>query len=268
MNKQLYKLISGKFKKLVFVGFFALLTTSCGQESAQEQAATDASEANAGETVQEQITETIEQTSAEVEETLEQPESDAGFLNRDMVLGDPNAPVEIIEYASITCNHCATFHNNVLPRIKEKYVDTGKAKIVVRSFLLNGIDAQGSAISRCVPERRYFAFMDALFERQTEWYDIPEYQRLSGLHDQQTAGQMFVEHTMSEISKIARQVGLNQAKIDECATNEVIGEYLFSIYQEAVDKYKVNSTPTIIVNGNKTNNDYASIERAIEAELD
>lgn len=190
------------------------------------------------------------------------------FLDQDMILGDVNAPVEVIEYASVTCNHCATFHNNVLPRIKEKYVDTGKVKVVVRSFLLNQVDVAVSQLTRCVSEKRYFKFVDAIYERQTQWYDFAEYQRLSGLHDARTANGMFVDHIIGEVSKIARQVGLNEKKIQACIANEEIGKYLFSVNQEAVQKYKVEATPTIIVNGNKTNNDYASIEKAIEAALD
>lgn len=190
------------------------------------------------------------------------------FLDHDMIIGDVNAPVEIIEYASLTCNHCATFHNIVLPEIKEKYVDTGKAKIVVRSFLLNAIDASASMLTRCVSEKRYFPFVNALFSRQTQWYDIPQYQRLSEEHDQQTANQMFVDNTLAEVAKIARQVGMNQKKIDACMANEKISEYLFAVQQKAIENYKVSATPTIIVNGNKTGNDYASVERAIEDALD
>ena len=201
-------------------------------------------------------------------EPVEEALAEVAFLDRDMVMGDVNAPIEIIEYASLTCNHCATFHNSVLPEIKEKYVDTGKAKIVVRSFLLNAIDLSASTLTRCVSEKRYFPFVNALFNRQTEWYDIPEYQRLSAEHDQQTANQMFVDNTLDEVAKIARQVGMNKKKIDACMADEKIGEYLFSVQQEAIENYKVSATPTIIVNGNKTGNDYASVAKAIEDALD
>ena len=117
-------------------------------------------------------------------------------------------------------------------------------------------------------EKRYFKFVDAIYKRQTQWYNIAEYQRLSGLHDARTANQMFVEHTMGEVTKIARQVGMNEKKIQACLANEKIGEYLFSVHQEGVQKHKVSATPTIIVNGSKTSNDYNSIEKAIEAALD
>ena len=189
------------------------------------------------------------------------------FLNQDMVLGDPKAPVEIIEYASLTCNHCATFHNFVLPKIKDKYVDTGKVKVVMRSFLLNAIDASASILTRCVPEKRYFKFMEILFTQQTQWYDISEYQKLSGIHDQRTANNIFVQSTIDKVSKVANRLGINNRKIEACLLNEKIGDYLYSVHQEGIQKYKVTATPTILVNGNKTGNTYAAVEKAIEAAL-
>ena len=190
------------------------------------------------------------------------------FLNQDMVLGDPKAPVEIIEYASLTCNHCATFHNFVLPKIKDKYVDTGKVKVVMRSFLLNAIDASASILTRCVPEKRYFKFMEILFKQQTQWYDISEYQKLSGIHDQRTANNIFVQSTIDKVSKVANRLGINNRKIEACLLNEKIGDYLYSVHQEGIQKYKVTATPTILVNGNKTGNTYAAVEKAIEAALE
>ena len=190
------------------------------------------------------------------------------FLNQDMVLGDPKAPVEIIEYASLTCNHCATFHNFVLPKIKDKYVDTGKVKVVMRSFLLNAIDASASILTRCVPEKRYFKFMEILFKQQTQWYDISEYQRLSSIHDQRTASNIFVQSTIDKVSKVANRLGVNNRKIEACLLNDKINNYLYSVHQEGIQKYKVTATPTILVNGNKTGNTYAAVEKAIEAALE
>lgn len=273
MLKQLYTLKIANLIKIVIVGVSALLLVNCSENSEPDQApetiTTTAAAAEAPAEAAPAVSEPAvqEQAQAAATEAADEAE-DVGFINHDMIYGDPDAPIEIIEYASLTCNHCATFHNNVLPQIKEKYVDTGQAKIVMRSFLLNMIDARVTSLTRCVSEKRYFPFLEALFKRQTQWYNIPEYQRLMGLHDQQTASNMFVEATYEEVAKLARQVGLNQASIDACVNNTAIGEYLMAVQQDGVQNYKVNSTPTIIVNGNRVNNDYASIERAIEAELD
>tara|TARA_R110002096_G_scaffold435828_1_gene663711 strand:+ start:17607 stop:18326 length:720 start_codon:yes stop_codon:yes gene_type:complete len=239
MIKQLYKRKLAVILGAAFLGVFSVALPGCAQENSTEDGA------------------------AASEAAVDMP-----FLDQDMVLGDPNAPVEIIEYASLTCNHCATFHNTVVPRLKEKYVDSGKVKIVMRSFLLNAVDASASLLTRCVPEKRYFKFMEILFAQQTKWYNIPEYQRLSGIHDARTANMMFVDSTIGEVSKIARQLGLNNKKIEACFLNDKIGEYLYSVHQEGIQKYKVTATPTILVNGNKTSNTYAAVEKAIEAALD
>lgn len=244
---QLYKRKLATILGAAFIGIFAISLPGCAQENSTTE------EASTSEAVTDATSEVV---------------SEISFLDHDMVLGDPNAPVEIIEYASLTCNHCATFHNQVLPRIKEKYVDTGKVKVVMRSFLLNAVDASASLLTRCVPEKRYFKFMEILFGQQTKWYNIPEYQRLSGIHDARTANTMFVESTLNEVQKIARQLGLNKKKIETCLADEKIGEYIFSVHQEGIEKYKVTATPTILVNGNKTGNSYAAVEEAIEEALD
>ena len=275
MIKQLYKRKTFIFLKMITAGIFASFLFGCAEEvEINEQKSIVAVVTTADEVVEqvEVVASDIKQEASSEEPAVSEEVSvaineDAGFLNYDMVLGDVNAPVEIIEYASVTCNHCATFHTQVLPRIKEKYVDTGKVKVVMRSFLLNQVDANVSLITRCVPDRRYFKFMDAIFERQMQWYNIPEYQRLSSLHDQQTANSMFVDSIMVEVAKIAGQLGVNSKKIETCTANDAIGEYLYSIHMEGVQKHKVTATPTILVNGNKVNNNFASVERAIEAAL-
>ena len=275
MIKQLYKRKITIFLKMITIGILASFLFGCAEEAEVNEQKSIVAEVTTAKDVVEQVEvvasgnnqEASSEEPAISEEVSVVIKEDAGFLNYDMVLGDVNAPVEIIEYASVTCNHCATFHTQVLPRIKEKYVDNGKVKIVMRSFLLNQVDAKVSLITRCVPDKRYFKFMDAIFERQTQWYNIPEYQRLSSLHDQQTANEMFVDSTMVEVAKIAGQLGVNSKKIETCAANNAIGEYLYSIHQEGVQKHKVTATPTILVNGNKVNNDFASVERAIEAAL-
>jgi protein-disulfide isomerase len=259
MLKQLYKLKMTVILKAAILGLMSFSLWGCGEEPAHEQVQSQAAVASESSAEAAPV--------AAVTETVEAVVSTAGFLDYDMVLGDKNAPIELIEYASLTCNHCATFHTQILPRIKEKYVDTGKVKIVMRSFLLNGVDAQASVLTRCVPESRYFTFMDALFTRQTSWYNVGEYQRLSAIHDQQTAGQMFVQTVMTEVQKLARQVGMNKKKMDACFANEAIGEYLFAVQQDGIDQYQINATPTIIVNGKVAGNNYAAIEQAIEAEL-
>ena len=265
MNKQLYTRKMAISLKIALLGGISVLLSGCGDDTAETNTQVSATPAAP---VAEKVVETVEAAVATEVEPVAEATVDVGFLNTDMVIGDPNAPVEIIEYASFTCNHCSTFHNNVMPAIKEKYIDTGKAKVVFRSFMLNGIDMQASVISRCMTEKRYFPFTDMLFKRQTEWYNVGTYQKLAAENEPQVAGQLFTEATMNEVKKYARQAGLNSAKIEACLANENIPAYLYEVQQEAVEQYKVNATPTILVNGNKASNTYASVEQAIEAELD
>lgn len=266
MLKILYRLKMTKFVTIIFLGLMSFALSSCSEEVQEDNVA---SATPAPEISQTEASKQVVVNDAQTPDDIGGDEvSDAGFLDYDMVIGDVNAPVEMIEYASFTCNHCATFHNDVLPRIKEKYVDTGKVKIIIRSYMLNRVDANISQLTRCVSEKRFFAFNDILFNRQQNWYNVPEYMRLAKLHGEEQAGQMFTEIVRQEINKIARQVGMNQKKIDACGSNEEIGKYLFAIQSEANEKYKVAATPTIIVNGKITlGNDYRSVEKAIEEAL-
>ena len=88
---------------------------------------------------------------------------------KERVLGDPNAPVEIIEYASLTCPHCAAFHAEKLPQIKKKYIDTGKAKLIARDFPFDRLGAMGAMMARCANPARYHQFLDVLFKQQSKW---------------------------------------------------------------------------------------------------
>jgi|FLOH01.1.fsa_nt_gi protein-disulfide isomerase len=268
MLKQLYKRILTIFMSVTALAILSFSLTGCDQGSVDksEEKAVLTTESAAEEPAAQEPT--AQEPAAEAS-ALDEPENEMAFLDYDMVIGDKNAPVEIIEYASFTCSHCAVFHNQVLPRIKEKYIDTGKAKLVFRSFMLNRIDANISQLTRCVPEKRYFAFNDILFNRQDTWYNVTEYLSLSEIHGQEKASEMFTTMIMEEIDKISRQVGLNKKKTDACGTNVKIGKYLFDVQQDAVEKYKINATPTIIVNGKTVlGNDYNAVEKAIEAALD
>jgi len=264
MFKQLYTRKISKIPSFLAFGIICLFLSSCSEETDDNQATVAELPAAIVEAAAEVQQET-DQVSDDVEETV----SDEGFLNRDMILGDVNAPVEIIEYASLTCNHCAVFHNQVLPQLKKEYVDTGKAKIVFRSFLLNGIDAKLSQLTRCVSEKRYVPFMNVLFGRQENWLNFDEQARLVSLYGQEAANEKFFDYIVNEVEKIAAQVGLNKSKIEACYNNPEVGKYIFAVQQEGAQKYKINATPTIIVNGEKTNgNSFEAVKDAIEDALD
>lgn len=149
----------------------------------------------------------------------------------DRVMGAPEAPVTIVEYASLTCPHCAKFHTETVPELKAKYVDTGKVRLVYRDFPLDRVALAASLLTRCVPDDRYFAMLEVLFRSQSSW---------AGAADPATA-----------LSQIGRTGGLDQASIDACLQDQAETDKIVAGIQQAQNQYKINSTPTIIINGTK-----------------
>jgi len=147
----------------------------------------------------------------------------------DMIMGDPDAQVEIIEYSSMTCPHCAAFHTQTLPTIKERYIDTGKAKLVFREFPLDRVALTASAVARCAGEDRYFSFVDVLFRTQDQW--------------------AHAEDTIGELKKIVRMGGLDPAMVDACLEDQAIIDGILAVRLNGDETYTIRSTPTFIING-------------------
>lgn len=154
----------------------------------------------------------------------------------DMVLGAAEAPVTLIEYASVTCPHCATFNEQVMPAIKEKYIDTGKVKLVFREFPTAPANFSliGSVLARCAAEKSgpeaYFLVTDALFRGQQTWIK---------------------ENPKAELLKIVAQAGMDEAALDACLQRKELVEVINANAKEAMEKYNVNGTPSFILDGVK-----------------
>jgi len=149
----------------------------------------------------------------------------------DKVLGNPDAPVEIIAYESLTCPHCASFHHNAWPEIKEKYIDTGKAKFVFRDFPFDAIGLRASMMARCMGDERYYGILDVLFNSQSQWTRA--------------------EDPMKALAGIGRLAGLDQAAFDACMANEELMDGILKGRQRGQSEFEVSSTPTFIINGTK-----------------
>lgn len=150
------------------------------------------------------------------------------ITDKDHVLGSRDAKVTIIEYASMTCPHCAGFHTTILPELKKLYIDTGKANLVFRDFPLDRVALQASLLAECVPGDRYFAMIDMLFQTQQQW---------SRARD-----------PLDALSKAGRLLGIDDVKFRACqddkdATAAIIGE------RQAAEAAGVESTPTLFING-------------------
>lgn len=199
----------------------------------------------------------------EVQVQSEKTITEAGFLNYDIIIGDKDAPVEIIEYAAITCPHCAHFHADVYPVLKTKYLDTGKAKLLYRNFIFdNPFDVFAASMTRCVSEAEFMPTVEVYFENQRDWNKLSE---LKSIYDRD-GREAAIDFAKAEVIRVGATAGISSDDARKCLDNQDVANYLLKIRQEAVEKYDVNSTPTVIVDGKKLDhNDMASIEKAIEA---
>ncbi|MCG8444979.1 MAG: DsbA family protein [Hyphomicrobiales bacterium] len=149
----------------------------------------------------------------------------------EMAIGPDDAPATIIEYASMTCGHCASFHNTTLPELKERYIEPGKVRFILREYPLDVVALAAFMLARCVENDRYFAFITLLFERQREW--------------------AFGSQPLDSLFTMARQVGMTRATFDECLQNQELLEGINWVKQRADQKFGVHSTPTFFINGRR-----------------
>ena len=144
-------------------------------------------------------------------------------------IGDPNAPVTIVEYASMSCSHCANFHTQRLPWLKETYIDTGKVRLEFRDFPLNAPALWGAMAAHCAGPERYFAFLALLFRQQESW--------------------AFFEDAGDRLKKLARLAGMGSGEFDLCMANQSVQMAVLQSRQTGVSEHKVESTPSLVING-------------------
>ncbi|MGE0697726.1 MAG: DsbA family protein [Hyphomicrobiaceae bacterium] len=165
----------------------------------------------------------------------------------DLVLGKADAPVTIVEYASMTCSHCASFHNTVLPKLKEKYIDTGKARLIMREFPLDNLAAAASMLARCAGDGKSHELISAFFAKQDEW--------------------AFVQGSpIPAMFKIASEHGFTKESFDKCLTDQKLLEGITATRDKANKTFQVRSTPTFFVNGKKLDraDDIQYFDKALE----
>jgi protein-disulfide isomerase len=148
----------------------------------------------------------------------------------DHALGKPDAPVTIIEYASMTCPHCAAFHTGVLPELKKKYVDSGKVRFVYRDFPLDRVALQAAQIAECAGNDRYFAILDLVFATQAQW----------------TAGKEPIE----DLARSLRIAGVTPENVKTCLADDKVLTAIVAERQVG-EKVGVNATPTLFLNGQR-----------------
>lgn len=170
----------------------------------------------------------------------------------EMVLGSPDAKVEIIEYASFTCPHCASFHEQVFGQLKTNYIDTGKVRFVNREVYFDRFGLWAGMVARCGGDTdRYFGLVDMIFEKQREWIGDGQAGTIS-----------------RNLRTIGKTAGLTDEMLDQCLNDQAMAEALIANFQENMNRDEIQGTPTFLINGEKYSNmSYAEFSRVIDEKL-
>ena len=154
-----------------------------------------------------------------------------GLTKDDRILGNPDAPITIVEYASLTCPHCAHFANEVLPELKKKWIDTGKVKLVLRDYPLDEPALRAAMIARCAPPDRFYAYVDTFFGAQEKWVTAQDYR--------------------DALARLVKLGGMSRDEFDNCLKNTALENKIVETRLVASKELDVNSTPTFFINGTK-----------------
>ncbi|CAK01105.1 DsbA family protein [Bartonella tribocorum] len=149
---------------------------------------------------------------------------------KDRVEGEADAPVIIVEYASLTCTHCAHFYNDILPQIRKKYIKTGKVKMIFRDYAFDPRATAGFMLARCAPEDRYFPLIEVLFQKQNEW--------------------VWGKDALTPLKKISLMAGFTDESFTACLKNQTILDEVNASFERGKE-LGVSATPTFFINGDK-----------------
>jgi len=169
----------------------------------------------------------------------------------DMVLGAADAPVTVVEYASYTCPHCATFHADVFKPLKADYIDTGKVRFIYREVYFDRYGLWAAMVARCGGDTRYFGINAMLMEQQRDWAasDDPA---------------VVVEN----LEKIGRTAGMDDATLEACLKDNAMAQAMVAAYQTNATADAVEGTPTLIIDGQKHSNmSYADLVKILDEKL-
>jgi len=156
------------------------------------------------------------------------PQLDLAAALAERSLGKAEAPVTIIEFSSLTCPHCADFHEKVLPELKARYIDSGKVRLILRDFPLDRVALTGAVLARCAPADRYFGFIDVLFKSQSRWARASD--------------------PLKALAQIGKLGGLGEAEFEACQKNQGLIDGLLQHRLEAEKQFNIQSTPTFVFN--------------------
>jgi protein-disulfide isomerase len=149
----------------------------------------------------------------------------------DIVQGKADAPITVIEYASMTCSHCAAFHTESYPYLLKNYINTGKVRFILREFPLDPLAAAGFMLARCSGPDKRNAMIDLLFDQQKNW--------------------AFTDKPLDALSNLVKQTGMSKESFDACINNQELYNQVNEVRDRAAQKFGVNATPTFFINGKK-----------------
>lgn len=170
----------------------------------------------------------------------------------ELTLGDKDAPVEMIEYASYTCPHCATFHKTVFEPLKKEYIDTGKVRFVYREVYFDKFGLWASMVARCGGEMRYFGVQKMLYDEQSDWI----------------AGGRDTMQIVENLRKIGKRAGLTDENLDACLNDGDMAEKLYAKFTAEMEEYDIDATPSLVIDGEKHSNmSYADLKKILDEKL-
>lgn len=170
---------------------------------------------------------------------------------KEMVLGSEDAPIEFIEYASFTCPHCASFHENTFKKLKQEYIDTGKVRFVFREVYFDRPGLWAGMVARCGGEDRYFGLTAMLFEKQREWIGNGE------------AGQI-----AQNLRRIGKSAGLTDEELDSCLSNADLAQAMIDVFEENMKTHEISGTPSLVIDGKLYSNmSYEQIKEILDQKL-
>ena len=177
------------------------------------------------------------------------------LVSTDKTMGNPKAKVVLIEYGAPSCSICAYFFQNEFPKLKQNYIDTGKIYYVFRVFPLRELDGDAEKMARCLPEDKYFSFIDQLWRNQPKW-DNAEYQGIADPH--------------AALVQQGRIAGMTSEQVDQCINNKAEDDRINKVAAEAEQRYSINATPTFILDGTLLSAGsvpYEQLSKDIDAEI-
>jgi protein-disulfide isomerase len=155
----------------------------------------------------------------------------AGEALPDVALGASNAPITIVEYASMTCPHCAAFYATTFPELKRKYIDNGKVRFILREYPRDPVDAAGFMLARCAGDDKRDAIVDLMFAQQKNW--------------------AATDKPLEALAALLKQTGMSQNSFEACLKNQDLYDKIFKVQDRAAKKFGVTFTPTFFINGKK-----------------